>query len=295
MRISISITNYSWDAGKGIASHLDEIATTADQVGVDTLWVADHLVQADPRASLDEPMLEAYTTLGYLAARTERLKLGTMVTWVGIRPATLLIKAVTTLDVLSGGRAWLGVGAGYRDDEARMMGLPFAPTTERFELVEDTLELASQMWSGSEEVFDGRQIRVGQPVSVPSPMSRSGPRILIGGMGEKRTLPLVASHADACNLFDIPDDGATVKHKLGVLDQLCRQVGRDRSEIEATLSARLEQSETAAHLVARCRVFETWGIDHVVLVSTGPWEVGQVETVGAAVDQMRGLDTSAEG
>lgn len=291
MKLSISVTNYSWGDKQPLGSHLDSIASSADRVGVDTLWVADHLVQADPRASLDEPMLEAYTTLGFLAGRTERLKLGTMVTWVGIRPATLLIKAVTTLDVLSGGRAWLGIGAGYRDDEATMMGLPFAPTPDRFELVEDTLELARQMWSADESAFDGNQIQVPRPISVPMPISRPGPRILIGGMGEKRTLPLVARHADACNLFDIPDQGKTIRHKLEVLDKACRQIGRDPSEIETTVSARLETSEKAADLANRCRAFADWGIDHAVLITDGTWTVEKVETVGATVHEVGGLSS----
>ena len=289
MKLSISVTNYSWDDTDDLASHLGTIASTADGVGVDTLWVADHLVQADPSASLGEPMLEAYTTLGFLAARTERLNLGTMVTWVGIRPATLLIKAITTLDVLSRGRAWLGVGAGYRDDEAKMMGLPFAPTRERFEFVEDTLELAKQMWSGDESAFHGSQIEVARPISVPRPISRSGPRILIGGTGEKRTLPLVARQADACNLFDIPDQGKTIRHKLEVLDKACRQIGRDPSEIETTVSARLATSEKVSNLADRCRAFAGWGIDHVVLITDGAWTVEKVETVGAAVDEVAGL------
>lgn len=290
MKISISLTNYSWaTGGTSVAAHLDTIAFAADSVGVDTMWVADHLVQADPTASLDEPMLEAYTTLGYLAARTSRLNLGTMVTWAGIRPAALLVKAVTTLDVLSGGRAWLGLGAGYRDDEATMMGLPFAPTRERFELVEDTMVLAKQMWSGDESEFAGRRIHVPRPISHPEPISR--PRILIGGMGEKRTLPLVARHADACNLFDIPDEGKTIRRKLAVLAEACHEIGRDPAEIEATVSARLEPSETVSSLVDRCQQFADWGIDHVVLITTGPWDTDRVSTVGAAIETVSDLDS----
>jgi alkanesulfonate monooxygenase SsuD/methylene tetrahydromethanopterin reductase-like flavin-dependent oxidoreductase (luciferase family) len=293
MKISISVTNYSWTAGgSSLAAHLDAVATAADGVGVDTLWVADHLVQADPSASLDEPMLEAYTTLGYLAARTSRLNLGTMVTWAGIRPAALLVKAVTTLDVLSEGRAWLGLGAGYRDDEANMMGLPFGSTRERFEIVEDTIVLAKQMWSGNESEFTGRQFHVPRPISHPEPIVL--PRILIGGMGEKRTLPLVARHADACNLFDIPDEGKTIRHKLAVLSDACHDIGRDPAEIETTVSARLESSEPVFSLVDRCRQFATWGIDHVVLITTGPWDTDRVGTVGAAIETVSDLTTGRD-
>ncbi len=288
MKISISVTNYSWAVGgASLASHLDTIATAAEGAGVDTLWVADHLVQADPSASLDEPMLEAYTTLGYLAARTSRLNLGTMVTWAGIRPAALLVKAVTTLDALSGGRTWLGLGAGYRGDEAKMMGLPFGSPRERFEVVEETIELAKQMWSGDESEFCGRQIHVQRPISHPQPITL--PRILIGGMGEKRTLPLVARHADACNLFDIPDEGRTIQHKLAVLAGACHEVGRDPAEIEATVSARLEPSEPVSSLVDRCRLFCDWGIDHVVLITPGPWDSTRVATVGGAIEAVGDL------
>lgn len=290
MKISISITNYSWAVGGvSLVSHLDAIGTAADGAGVDTLWVADHLVQADPSAGLDEPMLEAYTTLGYLAARTSRLNLGTMVTWAGIRPAALLVKAVTTLDALSGGRAWLGLGAGYRDDEAKMMGLPFGSTRERFDVLEDTIQLAKQMWSGDESEFAGRQIHVQRPISHPDPITR--PRILIGGMGEKRTLPLVARHGDACNLFDIPDGGETIKHKLAVLAAACREVGRDPAEIETTVSARLEPSEPVSSLVDRCRQFADSGIDHVVLITTGPWDADRIATVGAAIETVSDLES----
>lgn len=289
MRLSISITNYSWDAtGADLATHLDGIAAAAEDTGVDTLWLADHLVQADPNASLDEPMLEAYTTLGYLAGRTDRLNLGTMVTWTGIRPAALLIKMVTTLDVLSRGRAWLGLGAGYRDDEAAMMGLPFASTRERFDILEDTIELAEQMWSGDENAFEGRRITVERPISHPQPITR--PRVLIGGMGEKRTLPLVARHGDACNLFDIPDEGKTIRHKLAVLHDACREVGRDPTEIEATVSARLEPSEPVSSLVDRCRQFADWGIGHVVLITTGPWDTDRIATVGGTLDAVADLE-----
>lgn len=289
MKISISVTNYSWpDTGNDLVRHLDEVARAADAAGVDTLWVADHLVQADPSAGgLDQPMLEAYTTLAYLAAVTRTVRLGTMVTWAGIRPATLLIKTVTTIDVLSRGRAWLGIGAGYRGDEAHMMGLPFGPTPDRFEILEETLELATRMWSGDAGPFSGRHIEAANPLCRPVPADR--PRVLIGGMGEKRTLPLVARRADACNLFDIPDGGETVRRKLSVLEGLCEEIGRPATEVEKTLSARLEPEESSTSLIERCRRFSTWGIDHVVLITAGPWQPRGLETVGVAVDAVADL------
>src|SRR5215207_1548447 len=249
MRISLSITNYSWPH---LDSDLVRTVRHADELGLDTVWVADHLIQADPTSVPDSEMLEAYTTLGFLAAHTERIRLGTMVTGVTFRPPSLLIKAVTTLDVLSGGRAWLGVGAGYQEDEARAMDLPLPPLAERFERLEDTLRLALQMWSGQRSPFDGRHYRLGQPISNAPPLRRPHPPILIGGMGERKTLRLVAEHGDACNLFDIPDRGETIRRKLDVLRRHCDDVGRPYDAIEKTVSTRLEPGESADAFVERC-------------------------------------------
>ena len=160
-----------------------------------------------------------------------------MVTWATIRPPALLVKIVTTLDVLSGGRAWLGVGAGYRGDEAAMIGLPFEPTAERFSRLEELLQLAAHMWNGDRAAFDGPHHHLEHRST--NHRRSPGPRVLIGGMGEQRTLPLVARYADACNLFDIPDGGATLRHKLDVLARACDAAGRDPDDIEVTLSSRL--------------------------------------------------------
>ncbi len=271
MKLSIAITNYSWRGGPAqIASHLVELARTVDEAGLDTLWVADHLLQMDPTASIDDPMLEAYTTLGFLAAATTSVQLGTMVTWATIRPPALLVKIVTTLDVLSGGRAWLGVGVGYQADEAAHLGLPFEPTSERFSRLEELLQLAAHMWDADPGPFCGPHHHVEYPINQPAPINR--PRVLIGGMGEHRTLPLVARYADACNLFDIPDGGATVRHKLDVLARACDAIGRDPNDIEITLSSRLAPAETTGQFTDRCADLADLGIDHVVLVTTGPWQ-----------------------
>jgi F420-dependent oxidoreductase-like protein len=273
VKLSISATSYSCgDGADRLAGRLRDLAVQADEGGIDTLWVADHLLQMDPNASVDEPMLEAYTTLGFLAAATSRVRLGTMVTWAAIRPPALLVKAVTTLDVLSGGRAWLGAGVGYREDEAAMLGLPFRPTAERFDRLEELLELAARMWTGDRSSFEGRYHRFEQPIGEPRPIRR--PRVLIGGMGERRTLPLVARRADACNLFDVPDGGATIRHKLDVLRRECERVGRDPAEVEVSLSTRVAPDESADQLAARCRDLEGRGIDHVVLITNGPWRAG---------------------
>jgi F420-dependent oxidoreductase-like protein len=225
VRLSLNITNFSSSEGPaGLGAWLGRIARAADESGLDTLWVSDHLLQADPNSSLDAEMLEAYTTLGFLASQTQRIRLGTMVTAVTYRPPALLVKAVTTIDVLSGGRAWLGIGAGYHQREATAMGLPLPAVGERFERLEETLRLALSMWAGDNAAFAGIHYRLPRPINSPNSIRRPHPPILIGGMGETKTLPLVARYADACNLFDIPDGGTTVRHKLAVLAGHCEQV-----------------------------------------------------------------------
>ncbi|WP_116951285.1 TIGR03560 family F420-dependent LLM class oxidoreductase [Jiangella endophytica] len=283
MKVSISVTTYSWPGG-GLTDELTRVVRTADQAGIDTVWVADHLVQGDPASHLDDPMLEAYTTLGYLAGQTERVRLGTMVSAATFRAPALLVKAVTTLDVLSDGRAWLGVGAGYHGDEARMMGLFLPPTAERFERLEELLRLATQMWAGDESPFEGVHYRLDRPISSPSPVTRPHPPIVVGGTGEKVTLRLVAQYADACNLFDIPDGGQTVRRKLDVLARHCDALGRPFDDIEKTLAMALEPDEPAASFVARARAARELGIEHVgVIVRGAGWTERQIETVAAAV------------
>ncbi|MFL6226077.1 MAG: TIGR03560 family F420-dependent LLM class oxidoreductase [Actinomycetes bacterium] len=281
MRVSISLTNYSWP--DGLAPSLGRVVEAADRAGLDTIWVADHLVQADPTAPPDDTeMLEAYTTLGFLAARTERVRLGTMVTGVTFRPPALLVKAVTTLDVLTGGRAWLGIGAGHQRDEAAAMGLPFPPPAERFERLEETLQIADRMWAGDETPFEGRRYRLGRPQGSPGPAGHARPPVLIGGAGERRTLRLVARYADACNLFDIPDGGETIKHKLSVLAGHCRDVDRDFGAIEKTVSTRLNRDDTVDAVVGRCRQLASYGIEHAVVITDHAFTDADLDTLVAA-------------
>jgi F420-dependent oxidoreductase-like protein len=280
MKISLNITNYSWP--DGLAAHLGRIARAADQGGLDTVWVADHLLQADPTSRPEAEMLEAHTTLGFLAGQTERIRLGTMVAGVTFRIPALLVKAVTTLDVLSDGRARFGIGAGYEQQEARAMGIPMPPTAERFERLEETLQLAIRMWAGDDSPFDGRHYRLERPLGSPRPVPR--PPILIGGMGEQKTLRLVARYGDACNLFDIPDGGKLVRHKLDVLARHCETEGRPYDEIEKTLSTRLEPGESTGSFVERCAAIAALGIEHVVVITTGPWTEDGVATLAEAVD-----------
>ncbi|MDT7739274.1 MAG: hypothetical protein QOK09_2643, partial [Mycobacterium sp.] len=208
MKLSNNVTNFDYPGGPEALRHrLKTLGDAMDAAGIDTIWVGDHLIQADPFADDADPMLEAYTTLGFLAAATTRVRLGTMVTAATYRAAALLIKAITTLDVLSGGRAWLGIGAGYQQREADAMGLFLPPVPERFIRLEEALRLAAQMWTGDPAPFIGRYLQLAEPISNPRPVSVPRPKILIGGTGPKRTLRLVAEYADAANFFDIPDGG----------------------------------------------------------------------------------------
>ena len=268
MRVSIGITEYPGPRHPD-AAPLDVVATAADESVLDTLWVSDHAVQYAPGTSPEDPLLEAYTTLGWIAARTSRIRLGTMVTAVTFRPATLLIKAVSSLDALSGGRAWFGVGAGYDEREAAEMGLPLPPVAERFERLEDTLQLAHRMWAGDTSPFVGKQVRADRPVNAPNPEHR--PRILIGGMGEKRTLPLIAQYGDACNLPDIPDGGATLRRKLDVLARACDAAGRPFDAIEKTVATAIGPDEPAEAFAERLATLAEKGLEHATVISRGPW------------------------
>jgi F420-dependent oxidoreductase-like protein len=288
MKLSVSVTNYSWP--DGIGDRLASLASFLDGTAVDTLWVADHMLQADPTSRLDEPILEAYTVLGYMAAKTSRLRLGTMVTAVTFRAPALLIKAVTSLDVLSGGRAWLGIGAGYNADEARAMGLFLPETVERFERLAELLRLARQMWEGDETPFHGEHLHLERPIGSPRPLTSPRPPVLIGGTGEKRTLRLVAEYADACNLYDIPDGGPMIQRQLDVLAHHCADVGRPEQEIERTVTTALEPGESVDQFVSRCTALGELGLQHVVVITRGrPWSAEDLDSVAGAADQLAGL------
>ncbi|MGH3469445.1 MAG: LLM class flavin-dependent oxidoreductase, partial [Thermocrispum sp.] len=194
-------------------------------------------------------------------------------------PAVLL-KAVSTLDALTGGRVWLGVGSGYQADEARAMGLPFPPVAERFELLGDTLRLAHHLWSGDESPFEGRRIRLERPVDSPRPARR--PRIVVGGTGKRKTLRLVAQYADACNVFDIPDGGTTIRENFAVLADHCADVGRPYDEIEKTVGTRLNPGETAEEFAEQLTRLGELGADHVGVITIGPWTAESVQVIGRA-------------
>jgi F420-dependent oxidoreductase-like protein len=290
LRVSIKVTNYSWPGGpRRLGSELARLARDADQAGVDTVWVADHLLQADPTAAPgDTEMLEAYTTLGFLAAQTERVRLGTMVTGVTFRPPALLVKAVTTLDVLSGGRAWLGLGAGYHGEEAAAMGLPLPPVAERFERLEETLRICGQMWDPENNgPFEGKHYQLAETLCSPQPINR--PKVLIGGGGERKTLRLVAQYGDACNLFASSPD--VVEHKLDVLRRHCDDVGRDYDEIRKTIIANNPRPspDTRDEFVRQMAGYAELGMHAVMVTPTTGSPAAWIDGMAPAVPQLAEL------
>jgi alkanesulfonate monooxygenase len=263
MDIGLHIAKFNWPgAPDSIGPALARIAATADEAGFSMLSVMDHLWQLDWNGDPEEEMLEAYTTLGYLAAHTSRIKLLAFVTAVTYREPGLLAKAMTTLDVLSGGRAWLGIGAGFYEAEASGLGLPLPPAGERFERLEEALQICLQMWSDSEAPYKGRHYQLGRTLNSPQPLSRPRPPILLAGGGEKKTLRLVAKYADACNIGATPE----LEHKLAVLRQHCEDVGRDYDDITKTVITRLDpgpRGERANEVLEQLAGWAALGVAHV--------------------------------
>ena len=237
MKIGVHLPHLTYPGGPPtLGQDLARIAVTAEAAGVDRVSVMDHVWQIGPIGPVEEDMLEAYTTLGFLAAHTSRVKLLTLVTGVTYRDPGLLVKSVTTLDVISGGRAMFGVGAAWNEEESKGLGLFFPPTAERFERLEETLQICLQMWSGDEQPYRGKHYQLERTLNSPQSLTRPHPPILIGGGGEKKTLRLVAQYAQACNLFS----GPQLQHKLEVLREHCDRLGRDYDEIEKTVTFPLD-------------------------------------------------------
>ncbi|WP_203338680.1 LLM class F420-dependent oxidoreductase [Nocardioides limicola] len=241
MDLGIQICDFSWPGTPAsIPGTLTRIAQDAEAAGVRSLWLMDHYFQIAPFGPPEAEMLEGYSTLAFLAGRTERVELGLMVTGVTHRHPAVLVKTVTTVDVLSGGRAWLGIGAAWNEVEHAGLGIPFPPLRERFERLEETLQIAHRMWAGDESPYTGRHYRLERPVNSPPPVRR--PPIMIGGSGERKTLRMVAEYADACNIFDAGLE--VVKRKYDVLAEHCVALGRDPEEVRRTVLTRLSLTES---------------------------------------------------
>ena len=286
MRIGLQVPSFSWPEGTpGIGPKLAEIGRRADEAGFASLWVMDHFFQIQGVGDVDEPMLEGYSALSFLAGVTERVKLGTLVTGVVYRYPGILVKTATTLDVLSGGRAYLGIGAGWNERESRGLGVPFPSTGERFERLEEALQIAQQMWSGDVGPYEGGHYHLEEPLNNPQALSEPHPPVMIGGMGEKRTLRLVAQYADACNLF-IYGGSDVIRHKLDVLRGHCENVGRDYEQIERTAlgTANLaEDAMTAGDVVDLCREMNEAGIEHLIFNMPNVHEIEPLETFGEKI------------
>ena len=285
MKIGLQVSSFKWSGGEPqIGSHVAEIAKTADDCGFLSLWVMDHFWQIRGIGPASDPMLEAYTTLGYMAAVTKRARLGTMVTGVVYRYPGLLAKTVTTLDVLSGGRAYLGIGAAWNEDESRGLGVPFPPTKVRFEQLEEALQIINQMWAGNAAPYNGKHFQLGETLNSPQVLSKPHPPILIGGSGEKKTLRLVAKYADACNLFAMGIE--PVKAKLDILKAHCQDVGRPYEEIEKTVlgTAMLGQGGmTPQQVVDMCRSYAEIGVSHMIFGLPNVADLTPLETFGKEI------------
>src|SRR3954466_3373263 len=232
MELDLHVMRFDWaGGGDRIGPGVSDLARRAEAIGVGTLSFMDHYFQMDWMAPAEHPMLEGYTALGFVAGRTEKLRLRLLVTGVTYRYPGLLAKIVTTLDVVSSGRAELGIGAAWYEREHKGLGVPYPPTAERFERLEEAIQICLQMWSDNNGAYDGKHYQLSETLCSPMPVSSPRPRIMIGGSGEKKTLRLVAQYADACNIFGSPEE---VAHKVDVLRRHCDAVGRDPNEIEAT-------------------------------------------------------------
>ena len=285
MKIGLQVPSFTWPGGDAaIRPTLARIAETADAAGFDSLWVMDHFYQIRGVGKPQEPMLEGWTALGYMAAHSKKATLGLMVGGVHYREAGLWAKAATTLDVLSGGRAYLGIGAAWNEEESHGLGFPMPPLGIRFEMLEETLRICHEMWKGehgSEAAFEGKHYQATRLLNSPQAISKPHPKILIGGGGEQKTLRLVAKYADACNIFGGPDQ---LTHKFAVLRERCAEVGRPVGEIERTNLQSIDLGrETPAQVVNRFRTLAEVGVQHVIFGLADVWDPRNIETLARDV------------
>ena len=285
MKFGLQISSFTWPGGAAaIGPTLARVVRAADDAGFDSIWVMDHFFQIRGLGPPEAPMLDGPTALAYMAAHSDRARLGLMVGGIHYRPPGIWIKATTTLDVLSGGRAWFGIGAGWNEEESRGLGWPFPPLRERFEMLEETLQMAHAMWSGGSGTLgrhDGRHFTATRLLNSPQSLSRPRIPIMIGGGGERKTLRLVALYADACNVFGDTD---TVRHKYAVLRAHCEAVGRPHAEIErSVLKAVDPERDTADAIVDRWGALAEAGVQHVIFSVRGVHDTSRLERVAAEV------------
>jgi len=282
MDLGIHFANFTLPGGTAsLRDTLGQTAVVAEQGGCSVFTLMDHWFQMESFATAQDPMLEGYTSLGFLAGKTEQMKLGLLVTGVTYRHPGPLAKIVTTLDVLSGGRALLGIGAAWYEREHLGLGIRFPPISERFERLEEALQIIQQMWSEEEGPYEGRHYQLAETICVPAPIQQPRPRILIGGGGERKTLRLVAKYADACNLFaSSPDE---VAHKLDVLGTHCADVGRDPSEIQTTLMSLEDPLADVDAFLTAMESYAALGVSLIEIVPMGDDPVAFVERLATHV------------
>jgi alkanesulfonate monooxygenase len=283
MELGLHLADFTYPNGApALAADLGRIAATAEDAGFTKLSVMDHVWQIHVVGPPEREMLEAYTTLGFLAAKTSRVQLLAWVTAVVYREPGLLAKCVSTLDVLSEGRAWLGIGAAWNEEESSGLGLPFPSTAERFERLEEALQIFIRMCSDDESAYEGKHYRLGRTLNSPQALQRPHPPILIGGSGEKKTLRMVAQYAQACNLFPSPD----IERKLDVLRRHCADLGRDYDEIEKTVMMPLDPGaggEKVDDLLAELERLAGLGIQHTHGIVPGVGTIRPLEIMAERV------------
>jgi F420-dependent oxidoreductase-like protein len=283
VRIGVQIPDFQGGGGpERLGERLAAVGRTADEAGFDSIALMDHFFQIGVIGPPEHDMLEAYTTLGYLAACTSRARLLTLVTGAVYRHPGVLAKIVTTLDVLSHGRAWLGVGAAWNEEEARGLGIPFPPVGERFERLEETLQICLQMWRGDDSPYRGRHYQPDRPLNFPPAVTKPHPPIMIGGSGERKTLRLVARYAQACNLFPGPD----LAHKLDVLRAHCETEERDYDEIEKTVYFRFDvgqHGENVGKTVDQLGELAQLGFGMAIGSVADVWSLTPLEVIGSEV------------
>ena len=284
MKLGLQIPIFTWAGGPpDLAPTLSRISRTAEDAGFDSIWVMDHHFQMEMVGRAEMDMLEAYTTLGYIAGQTSRVGLGALVTGVTYRYPGILVKEVTTLDVLSGGRAWLGIGAAWYEREHLGLGVPFPPLRERFERLEEALQIAKQMWnSDNNGAYEGKHYQLAETLNSPQSLQRPHPRIMIGGTGEKKTLRLVARYADACNIF--AHEGLPfVEKKLATLREHCEREGRSYDDIEKTAYTMMmpgPNGENSAQLVDQLGKLSEIGVQTVLGAVIGVETITPLEAIG---------------
>jgi len=282
MHIGLQIPSFKYPGGTAaIRPKLKEIVTTAEEAGFYSLWVMDHYYQIKGLfgEAYTDPMMEGYTTLGYFAGLTEKAYLGVLVAGVHYRHPSVLMKMVNTLDILSGGRAYFGIGAGWYEEESKGFGIPYPSTSERFELLEDNLQLAKALWESDEVSFDGKHIFAPAITNNPRPLSTPHPRIMIGGMGPKKTLRMVAQYADACNIFE----GAgteKMQKALGTLKGHCEKLGRDYATVEKTSlgTVHLSEKDIVDSVLSRIKKLSEMGFTHAIFNMPDVYEIAPLET-----------------